>query len=120
MSENPGALQLRLLQTVVEVAAEKNSTLVMPFPVEMLRFFERHSRDAADDEPAHRGSGRRTPSETPALPEATDPALPEAIASPTNGAAPVARTQTAGKRPAAEPLPEPDNAALHNGSPTGK
>jgi regulator of protease activity HflC (stomatin/prohibitin superfamily) len=40
MSENPGALQLRLLQTVVEVAAEKNSTLVMPFPVEMLRFFE--------------------------------------------------------------------------------
>jgi regulator of protease activity HflC (stomatin/prohibitin superfamily) len=41
MSETPGALQLRLLQTVVEVAAEKNSTLVMPFPVEMLRFFER-------------------------------------------------------------------------------
>jgi len=41
MSETPGALQLRLLQTVVEVAAEKNSTLVMPFPVEMLRFFDR-------------------------------------------------------------------------------
>ncbi len=36
----PAALQLRLLQTVVEVAAEKNSTLVMPFPVELLRFFE--------------------------------------------------------------------------------
>ena len=34
------ALQLRLLQTVVEVAAEKNSTLVMPFPVELLRFFD--------------------------------------------------------------------------------
>jgi hypothetical protein len=28
------------LQTVVEVAAEKNSTLVMPFPVELLRFFD--------------------------------------------------------------------------------
>ncbi|WP_084557613.1 slipin family protein [Hamadaea tsunoensis] len=41
MSETPGALQLRLLQTVVEVAAEKNSTLVMPFPVELLRFFDR-------------------------------------------------------------------------------
>src|SRR5262245_25953492 len=41
MASTPGALQLRLLQTVVEVAAEKNSTLVMPFPVEMLRFFER-------------------------------------------------------------------------------
>jgi hypothetical protein len=33
-------MQLRLRQTVVEVAAEKNSTLVMPFPVELLRFFE--------------------------------------------------------------------------------
>jgi hypothetical protein len=27
-------MQLRLLQTVVEVAADKNSTLVMPFPVQ--------------------------------------------------------------------------------------
>jgi len=40
MSANPAALQLRLLQTVVEVAAEKNSTLVMPMPVELLRFFD--------------------------------------------------------------------------------
>ena len=41
MSEHPAALQLRLLQTVVEVAAERNSTLVLPFPVEPLRFLER-------------------------------------------------------------------------------
>ncbi|MGV9306552.1 MULTISPECIES: SPFH domain-containing protein [unclassified Nonomuraea] len=41
MSETPGALQLRLLQTVVEVAAEKSSTLVMPLPVELLRYFDR-------------------------------------------------------------------------------
>jgi hypothetical protein len=40
MAETPAALQLRLLQTMVEVAAEKNSTLVLPFPVEMLRYFE--------------------------------------------------------------------------------
>ncbi|MEU6232822.1 slipin family protein [Kitasatospora sp. NPDC047058] len=40
MDSSPSALQLRLLQTVVEVAAEKNSTLVLPFPVELLRFFE--------------------------------------------------------------------------------
>src|ERR1700752_2726031 len=33
MAANPAALQLRLLQTVVEVAAEKNSTLVMALPV---------------------------------------------------------------------------------------
>jgi regulator of protease activity HflC (stomatin/prohibitin superfamily) len=41
MAETPAALQLRLLETVVEVAAEKNSTLVLPFPVELLRFLER-------------------------------------------------------------------------------
>src|ERR1041385_5434181 len=41
MSQQPAALQLRLLQTVVAVAAEKNSTLVLPFPVELLRFLER-------------------------------------------------------------------------------
>jgi hypothetical protein len=40
MSATPGALQLRLLQTVTEVASDKNSTLVMPLPVELLRFFE--------------------------------------------------------------------------------
>ncbi len=41
MTVHPAALQLRLLQTVVEVAAERNSTLVLPFPVELLRFLER-------------------------------------------------------------------------------
>ena len=40
MARTPAALQLRLLQTMVEVAAEKNSTLVLPFPVEMLRYFD--------------------------------------------------------------------------------
>jgi regulator of protease activity HflC (stomatin/prohibitin superfamily) len=44
MAADPAALQLRLLQTVVEVAAEKNSTLVMPVPVELLRFFDRAAR----------------------------------------------------------------------------
>jgi regulator of protease activity HflC (stomatin/prohibitin superfamily) len=41
MAKNPASMELRLLQTVVEVAAEKNSTLVLPFPVELLRFLER-------------------------------------------------------------------------------
>jgi regulator of protease activity HflC (stomatin/prohibitin superfamily) len=44
MAEAPGAFQLRLLQTVVDVAAEKNSTLVMPFPVELLRFFDKMTK----------------------------------------------------------------------------
>jgi regulator of protease activity HflC (stomatin/prohibitin superfamily) len=41
MARDPAALQLRLLQTVVEVAGERNSTLVMPVPVELLRFFDK-------------------------------------------------------------------------------
>jgi regulator of protease activity HflC (stomatin/prohibitin superfamily) len=41
MADTPAALQLRLLQTVTAVAAEKNSTLVLPFPVELLRFLEK-------------------------------------------------------------------------------
>ena len=48
MTEHPAALQLRLLQTVVEVAAEKNSTLVLPFPVELLRFLERSTPPDTD------------------------------------------------------------------------
>ena len=41
MAKGPTSLELRLLETVVEVAAEKNSTLVLPFPVELLRFLEK-------------------------------------------------------------------------------
>jgi hypothetical protein len=41
MARDPAALQLRLLQTVMEVASERNSTLVMPVPVELLRFVEK-------------------------------------------------------------------------------
>ncbi|MGW0091074.1 slipin family protein [Streptomyces sp. NPDC003328] len=47
MAATPAALQLRLLQTVVAVAAEKNSTLVLPFPVELLRFLERAQQPVA-------------------------------------------------------------------------
>lgn len=54
MEATPSALQLRLLQTVVAVAAEKNSTLVLPFPVELLRFLERAQQPAAQDGPPAR------------------------------------------------------------------
>ncbi|MEU0479092.1 slipin family protein [Streptosporangium sp. NPDC006013] len=53
MALHPAALQLRLLQTVVEVAAEKNSTLVLPFPVELLRFLERATPPESGQAAAH-------------------------------------------------------------------
>jgi regulator of protease activity HflC (stomatin/prohibitin superfamily) len=37
---SPGAMQLRLLSTMSEVANEKNSTLIFPVPVELLRFMD--------------------------------------------------------------------------------
>jgi regulator of protease activity HflC (stomatin/prohibitin superfamily) len=55
MAATPSALQLRLLQTIVAVAAEKNSTLVLPFPVELLRFLERAQQpEHRDRQPEHR------------------------------------------------------------------
>ena len=39
ISRHPVAFQLRLLQTMTEVAAEKNSTLVLPIPVELFKPF---------------------------------------------------------------------------------
>ncbi len=59
MAEAPSALQLRLLQTVMAVAAEKNSTLVLPIPVELLRFLERGQQQP----PEH--DGGQTPVHTP-------------------------------------------------------
>jgi regulator of protease activity HflC (stomatin/prohibitin superfamily) len=41
LEQRPAAMQLRLLSTMTEVASEKNSTLIFPVPVELLRFFER-------------------------------------------------------------------------------
>jgi regulator of protease activity HflC (stomatin/prohibitin superfamily) len=39
MSAHPMAMQMRYLQTLVEISAEKSSTIVFPFPIEMLRTF---------------------------------------------------------------------------------
>jgi regulator of protease activity HflC (stomatin/prohibitin superfamily) len=39
IGKNPVTIQLRYLQTLTEIAAEKNSTLVFPLPIEMLRHF---------------------------------------------------------------------------------
>jgi regulator of protease activity HflC (stomatin/prohibitin superfamily) len=39
ISRNPQALQLRFLSTLTEIATEKNSTIVFPLPLEILRAF---------------------------------------------------------------------------------
>ena len=49
LEAHPAALQLRVLSTMVEVAAEKNSTLIFPVPVELLRLIDRMSPSQAGD-----------------------------------------------------------------------
>lgn len=39
MSQAPGAMQLRYLQTLTEIAADKNSTIIFPLPIELLSAF---------------------------------------------------------------------------------
>ena len=39
MAENPTTIQLRYLQTLMEIGAENNSTIIFPFPIELLRAF---------------------------------------------------------------------------------
>jgi regulator of protease activity HflC (stomatin/prohibitin superfamily) len=82
MAEHPAALQLRLLQTVVEVAAEKNSTLVLPFPVELLRFLERATPakiepEAADAEAARPEGTNAREEQPPALDRSAGPVPPD-------------------------------------------
>jgi hypothetical protein len=99
MSADPAALQLRLLQTVVEVAAEKNSTLVMPVPVELLRFFDRMAPTADHAQPAAdvaEDDGARSPApEVPVL-EMPAFAMPASLAAAGTRSAPLNATPEVG------------------------
>ena len=61
MSRNVVTLQLRYLQTLVEIAAEKNSTTLFPIPIDLVRPFIEGFRQAG-------GSGGAPPATTPELP----------------------------------------------------
>ncbi|XP_076360055.1 band 7 protein AGAP004871-like [Tachypleus tridentatus] len=41
MADSPAALQLRYLQTLNSIAAEKNSTIVFPIPLELFKGFSK-------------------------------------------------------------------------------
>ena len=41
ISLNPTAIQMRYLQTLTEIAVEKNSTIVFPLPMEIMKAFEK-------------------------------------------------------------------------------
>lgn len=44
LEAHPSALRLRELATLVEIAAEKNSTIIFPLPVELRQLFDEFAR----------------------------------------------------------------------------
>jgi regulator of protease activity HflC (stomatin/prohibitin superfamily) len=95
MADTPGALQLRLLETIVEVAAEKNSTLVLPFPVELLRFLENNTNLAKALSTAQSAAGKTVGDSD----SGEKPGSAERLASPPEVAALEAREPDASDRP---------------------
>jgi regulator of protease activity HflC (stomatin/prohibitin superfamily) len=113
MSRDPAALQLRLLQTVVEVAGERNSTLVMPIPVELLRFFEKMAPgpaappaepvaelDDLGDAEVAAAEAAISNAKVPELTEASIPAAPEVEEAPPTEVRQVAAPDLAAKEQA--------------------
>jgi len=41
INESSSALQLRYLQTLNQISAEKNSTIIFPMPIDLLKAFEK-------------------------------------------------------------------------------
>ena len=42
LSDSPAALQLRYLQTLTNISAEKNSTIIFPLPIDLLQSMTKH------------------------------------------------------------------------------
>ena len=74
MSRAPASIQLRYLQTLVEIAAEKNSTIVFPLPIELLEGLDLVVRRLAKN--AEEASASRTVVIPPAPTEPSPAAVP--------------------------------------------
>jgi hypothetical protein len=48
IQQQPAAIQLRYLQTLVEIGAEKNTTIVFPLPVDLLVSFNKLMNSISD------------------------------------------------------------------------
>jgi regulator of protease activity HflC (stomatin/prohibitin superfamily) len=58
LGREPSALQLRYLQTLLEIGAEQSSTIVFPLPLDLIKPFLEH---AADSGAQHNGVGEARP-----------------------------------------------------------
>jgi hypothetical protein len=76
MSGDPASLQLRFLQTVVEVAAENNSTTLFPVPIDLFRpFFEKGRAQSKEGDADYEARPALEPADAGALVEAASELL---------------------------------------------
>jgi regulator of protease activity HflC (stomatin/prohibitin superfamily) len=54
IAREPTTLQLRYLQTLTEIASERNSTIIFPIPIDLIKMFMR------EEAPVHQSSGKTT------------------------------------------------------------
>src|SRR5215475_12393833 len=75
ISTNPASLQLRYLQTLLEIGANQNTTVVFPLPIDILEPFVETARSAPTSGPAEKPTGPRpvAPAPTPEEPGAEAP-----------------------------------------------
>ena len=73
ISTNPASLQLRYLQTLLEIGGNQNSTVVFPLPMDVLKPF---LDGAAGGDGARPQGPRPAPPETPSVPEPDPDDLP--------------------------------------------
>ncbi|MEU8696871.1 slipin family protein [Streptomyces sp. NPDC048680] len=115
MSSQPAALQLRLLQTVVAVAAEKNSTLVLPFPVELLRFLERAQQPTAPPQAvqgAQPAQGvQAAPPVEPAASSSPESSADSSLAASRESSPESSPVSSQTETQSAEPAPEPESSS---------
>jgi hypothetical protein len=79
MSGNPAALQLRYLQTLLEIGTNQNSTIVLPVPIDLIKPLMQSFEDGAARRDRARERDRvRAAQDTPELSDAEqDPQLPD-------------------------------------------
>jgi regulator of protease activity HflC (stomatin/prohibitin superfamily) len=79
MSGNPAALQLRYLQTLLEIGTNQNSTIVLPVPIDLIKPLMQSVEDGNERRERARERDRlRAAQGAPALPDAdADPQLPD-------------------------------------------
>ncbi len=53
IADTPIALQLRYLQTLTTISAERNSTIVFPFPVDVLSHLVQNNARSTSGSPKH-------------------------------------------------------------------